>query len=167
MSKWLKLFLFGIWGVLLIPLIAAALKIWLQKNFFSGSVWPRPFLMIFSLGEQRWFELTLLLLTGVVNCASLEWLVRKSDDKRAYGLRSLGFKFTSLSDSIKNRTASAEWPLNVHDLRPAILSAFISAKRFDLWVPSNYAILAVPVLRILSGPAPWLGAFAFRAIEGQ
>jgi hypothetical protein len=25
----------------------------------------------------------------------------------------------------------------VHDLRPAILSAFISAKKFDLWVPSN------------------------------
>jgi hypothetical protein len=90
MSKLLKLFLFGIWGVLLIPLIATALKIWLEKNSFSGSVWPRPFLMIFSLGEQRWFELTLLLLTGVVNCASLEWLVRKSDDKRAYGLRSLG-----------------------------------------------------------------------------
>jgi hypothetical protein len=25
----------------------------------------------------------------------------------------------------------------VQDLRPAILSAFISAKKFDLWVPSN------------------------------
>jgi hypothetical protein len=44
---------------------------------------------------------------------------------------------SSLSDSIKIRTASSEWPSNVHDLRPAILSAFISAKKFDLWVPSN------------------------------
>jgi hypothetical protein len=69
--------------------------------------------------------------------ASSEWLNRKSDEKKAYELRSLGFKFSSLSDSIKSRTASSEWPSNVHDLRPAILSAFISAKKFDLWVPSN------------------------------
>jgi hypothetical protein len=47
---------------------------------------------------------------------------------------SLGSKFRSLSDSIKIRTASSGWPDNARDLRPAIISAVISAKKFDLWV---------------------------------
>ena len=33
MSKWLKAFLFGIWGLLLIPLIATILEKWLGENF--------------------------------------------------------------------------------------------------------------------------------------
>jgi hypothetical protein len=48
---------------------------------------------------------------------------------------SLGSKFRSLSDSIKIRTASSGWPDNARDLRDH--SAFISAKKFDLWVPSE------------------------------
>jgi hypothetical protein len=138
MSKWLKLFLFVIWGVLLIPLIAAVLEIWFQENFFSESNAATTFFNnLVALGQQRWFRFALVLLTGVLIGTSLEWLTRKSDEKKAFELRSLGFKFSSLSDSIKIRTASSEWPSNVHDLRPAILSAFISAKKFDLWVPSN------------------------------
>jgi hypothetical protein len=138
MSKWLKLFLFVIWGVLLVPLIAAVLQIWLEENFFSESNAATTFFNnLVALGQQRWFRFALVLLTGVLIGTSLEWLTRKSDEKRAFELRSLGLKFSSLSDSIKIRTASSEWPSNVHDLRPAILSAFISAKKFDLWVPSN------------------------------
>ena len=58
--------------------------------------------------------------------------------KKASELRSLGSKFRSLSDSIKIRTASSGWPDNVLDLKPAILSVFISAKKFDLWVPNEH-----------------------------
>ena len=138
MSKLLKLFLFGIWGVLLIPLIAAVLEIWFQENFFSESNAATTFFNnLVAMEQQRWFKFALVLLTGVVIGASLEWLTRKSDEKKAYELRSLGIKFSSLSDSVKVRTASSEWPGNVHDLRPAILSAFNSAKKFDFWVPSN------------------------------
>jgi len=35
MSKWLKPFLFGIWGLLLIPLITPILGKWLEENVFS------------------------------------------------------------------------------------------------------------------------------------
>ena len=37
MSKWLKQLLFGIWCLLLIPMIAPALENWLEKNVFSNS----------------------------------------------------------------------------------------------------------------------------------
>jgi hypothetical protein len=35
MSKWLKQFLFGVWGLLLIPLITPILEKWLEENVLS------------------------------------------------------------------------------------------------------------------------------------
>jgi len=148
MSKWLKQFLFGIWGLLLIPLIAPILDKWLEENVFSkpngvaATVFPNAtattiFNNLLALGQQRWFKFALVLLTGIVMGVLLESLNRRSDERKAFELRSLGFKFRSLSDNIKIRTASG-WPDNVRDLRPAILSAFISARKFDLWVPNEH-----------------------------
>jgi hypothetical protein len=148
MSKWLKQFLFGIWGLLLIPLIAPILDKWLEENDFSkpngvaATVFPNAtattiFNNLLALGQQRWFKFALVLLTGIVMGVLLESLNRRSDERKAFELRSLGFKFRSLSDNIKIRTASG-WPDNVRDLRPAILSAFISARKFDLWVPNEH-----------------------------
>jgi hypothetical protein len=149
MSKWLKRFLFGIWGLLLIPLVMPILKKWLEENIFSNSngmattVFPNAmastvFNNLLTLGQQRWFKFALVFLTGIVIGVSLEWLNRESNERQAFELRSLGSKFRSLSDNIKARTASSGWPDNVRDLKPAILSAFISAKKFGLWVPNEH-----------------------------
>ena len=149
MSKWYKQFLFGIWGLLLIPLITPSLKKWLDENVFSdpndvattvfrNAVATTVFDNILALGQQRWFKFALVFLTGVVLGVSLEWINRKSDEKKASELRSLGAKFRSLSDSLKNRTASSGWPDNVRDLKPAITSAFSSARKFHLWVPDEH-----------------------------
>jgi hypothetical protein len=137
MSKWLKPLFLGIWGLLLIPLIATTLEKWLEENFFSdpNAVATTVFDNLLALGQLRWFKFALVFLTGIVIGVSLEWLARKSDEKKASELRSLGSKFRSLSDSIKTRTVSSGWPNS--DLRPTIMSAFISAKKFDLWVPSE------------------------------
>jgi len=148
MSKWLKQVLFGIWGLLLIPLIVPILKKWLEENVFSdpsgmattvfrNAAATTAFDNLLALGQQRWFKFALIFLTGVVVGVSLEWLNRKSDEKRAFELRSLGAKFRSLSDSLKIRTASG-WPDNVGDLKPAILSALNSARKFHLWVPDEH-----------------------------
>ena len=148
MSKWLKQFLFGIWGLLLIPLIAPILEKWLEENVFSdpdgvattvfrNAVATTVFNNLLVLGQQRWFKFALVFLTEIVIGISLEWLNRKSDEKKASELRSLGSKFRSLSESIKTRTALSGWT-NVRDLEPAILSAFSSAKKFDLWVPNEH-----------------------------
>jgi len=146
MSKRLKQFLFGIWGLLLIPLITPILEKWLEENVFSDpngmatTVFPMAttvFNNLLALGQQRWFKFALVFLTGIVIGASLEWSARKSDEKKASELRSLGSKFRSLSDNIKIRTESSGWPGNVHDLRPAIMSAFVTARKFDLWAPSE------------------------------
>jgi hypothetical protein len=149
MSKWLKQLLFGIWGLLLIPLITPILKKWLEENVFSdpnemattvfrNAVATTVFENLLALGQQRWFKFALVFLTGIVIGVSLEWLSRKSDEKKASELRSLGAKFRSLSDSLKNRTASSGWPDNVSDLKPAIMSAFGSARKLHLWVPDEH-----------------------------
>lgn len=149
MSNRLKQFLFAIWGLLLIPLIVPALKQWLEENVssdpsgvattvFHNATVTSAFEHLIALGQQRWFKFAVVFLTGIVIGASLEWLSRKSGEKKASELRSLGIKFRSLSDSIRIRTASSGWPDNVGDLKPAILSAFISARKFDLWVPNEH-----------------------------
>jgi hypothetical protein len=149
MSKWLKQFLFGIWGLLLIPLLTPILGKWLDENGFPDpngtptAVLPNAMATtvlnnLLALGQQRWFRFALVFLTGMVIGVSLEWLSRKSDEKTAFELRSLGSKFRSLSDNIKIRTASSEWPDNVRDLKPAMLSVFVSAKKFDLWAPNEH-----------------------------
>src|SRR5262245_38996438 len=145
MSKWLKPLLFGTWGLLLIPLITPILKKWLTENVFSDPSGPATtvfrdvvaaaaFEKLLVLGEQLWFRFALGFLAGGVVWVSLEWLNRKSDEKKASGLRSLGSKFRSLAESIKIRTASSGWPESARDLKPTILSAFSSARQFDLWV---------------------------------
>jgi hypothetical protein len=149
MSKWLKQFLFGIWILLLIPLIMPILQKWLEENVFSdpndmattvfrNAVATTAFDNLLALGQQRWFKFAVVFLTGVVLGVSIEWLNRKSDEKKASELRSLGSKFRSLSDSLKIRSASSGWPDNVRDLKPAIMSAFGSARKFHLWVPDEH-----------------------------
>jgi hypothetical protein len=149
MSKWLKQFLFGIWGLLLIPLIAPILEKLLEENVlsdpsamattvFRDTGATTVFENLLWLGQQRWFRFALVFWTGMVLGVSLEWLSRKSDEKKASELRSLGTKFRSLSDSLKNRSASSGWPDNVPDLKPAIVSAFGSARKFHLWAPDEH-----------------------------
>ena len=151
MSRGLKQFLFGIWGLLLIPLITPILEKWLEENVFfdpngmattafRNAMATTVFNNLLALGQQRWFKFVLVFLTGIVIGVSLDWLTRKSDENKAFKLRHLGSNFRRLSDSIKTQTeVRSEWPNNVRDLKPDIVSAFISAEKFGLWVPGERA----------------------------
>ena len=149
MSGLLKKLLFGIWGLLLIPLIAPALKQWLEVNVFTDSQSPATTAFrdlsaspavagVLATSQQPWFGFTLVFLTGIVAGVTLEWLSRKSGDKKATTLRSLGWKLRSLSESIRTRTASPGWPDNVRDLKPAMFSALSSAGKLGVWVPNEH-----------------------------
>src|SRR5258705_13834112 len=104
MSKGLKQFLFGIWGLLLIPLITPILDKWLEENVFfdpngmattafRNAMARTVFNNLRVLGQQRWFKFLLDFFAGIVIGVSLEWLNRKSDLKKVYRLRSLSSKF--------------------------------------------------------------------------
>src|SRR5207247_4035946 len=86
MSKWLKPFLFGIWGLLLIPLITPILKKWLEENVFdpdgmattvfSNAMATTVFNNLLALSQRRWFAFALVFLTGIVIGVLLDWLNR-------------------------------------------------------------------------------------------
>jgi hypothetical protein len=139
MSKWFKPLLFGIWGLLLIPLVGTTVEKWLAENVFSepNAVARTISDHLVAVGEQRWFKFALVFMTGIVVGISLESSAKRSGERKAFELRSLGYKFRSLSDGIKSRTAAPGWPDNARDLRPAVMSALISAAKFRLWVPSE------------------------------
>jgi hypothetical protein len=139
MPKWLKPLLFGIWGLLLVPLIGTTLDQWFADNIFSE---PNAAAITISnnlvaVSQLRWFNFALVFMTGIVVGVSLETSTRKSGLRKAFELRSLGYKFRGLSDNIKTRTASSGWPDDARDLGPAIMSAFVSARKFDLWAPGE------------------------------
>ena len=142
MAKKLKTIVCGAWVVLLLPLLATIFEKWLEQKFFSdpNAVATTVFNNIVVLGRQRWFHFALVFLTGIVIGVSLDWLTRKSDENKASKLRHLGSNFRRLSDSIKTQTeVRSEWPNNIRDLKPDIVSAFISAEKFGLWVPGERA----------------------------
>jgi len=139
MSKWLKPLLFMIWGLLLIPLIGTAIEKWLVDNVF-----PAPNALaaavsdqLVAVSETPWFKFALVYMTGIVIGVSLGSSARRSGERKAFELRSLGYKFRSLSDSIKIRTAAPGWPDNARDLKPAIMSVLIAARKFKLWAPNE------------------------------
>jgi len=139
MLKWLKPLLFVIWGLLLIPLVGTAVEKWLVENFFSepNAVTTAISSYLIVVREPRWFKFALVLMTGIVIGISLESSARRAGERKAFELRSLGYKFRSLSETLRTRTASPPWPDNARDLRPAIASALISARKFKLWVPNE------------------------------
>src|SRR5438128_10657020 len=104
MSKWLKQFLFGIWVLLLIPLITPILTKWLEENVFSdpndmattvfrNAVATTAFDNLLALGQQRWFKFAVVFLTGLVVGGTVEWLKRQVHEKQASELRTRGSKF--------------------------------------------------------------------------
>jgi len=139
MSRWLKVLLFGVWGLLLIPPTGALLGKWLEENIFPDreSVSTAISNRLGAIGQQPWFRFALVFMTGIAIGVSLESLGGKSGERKAFEVRSLGYKFRSLSDSLKARVEVPGWPDNVRDLRPAISSAFVSARKLGLWVPSE------------------------------
>ena len=139
MSKWLRAFLFAIWGLLLIPLIGTTLEKWLAENILPepNAVVTMVSNQLAAVAKQRWFNFALVFMTGVIIGVSLESLGRASGDKKAFELKSLGYRFHSLSESIKTRIAASGWPDNARDLKPAIMSACNAARKFDLWVPTE------------------------------
>ena len=138
MTRWLKLLLFGIWGLLLIPLIGATVEKWLVENVFGepNAVATTISENLVVVSQLRWFKFALVFMTGMVIGISLESSARRSGERRAFELRSLGYKFRALASSTKTLSESG-WPDNAHDLKPAMVSVFISARKFGLWAPGE------------------------------
>lgn len=131
------------WIVLTIcvPLLLALLqKIWggvLDRAHVADTPWE------WFMGWLEWFANLpgvfpgSLIATGLVVGVSADWLLRKFDGSRALRRRALGVRFCSLAGRVEERFNGyyGEWPNNIHDLKPAVMSAFIEVETFGLWAP--------------------------------
>ena len=131
----------------MIPIIGTAMEAWVVENVFAGST---PIALATTVSDQLtevseapWFKFALVYMTGIVVGVAMEAAARRSGERKAFELRSLGYKFRSLADNIKTRAAAPEWPENVRDLRPAIVSVLVAAGKFKLWAP-NERVFALP-----------------------
>ena len=137
MSKSLKRIAAAVWTFLLVAVIVDSIKRWLGENYFSDPNITIGFNLAAPIVQQRSFQFALVFLTRIVVGISLDWFDRNSDENKASELRTLGYK-RILSDAIKIQTAgSSGWPNNIREHKADILSALISAKKFDLWVPDE------------------------------
>ena len=134
MSKLLKRIAAAVWTFLLVAVIVDLIERWLGENYFSDPNITIVFNLAASIVQQRSFQFALVFLTGIVVGISLDWFDRKSGENKASELRTLGSKFRILADTIKG---SSGWPNNIGEHKADILSALISAKKFDLWVPDE------------------------------
>ncbi len=139
MFRWIKPLLFVVWGLLLIPLIGTTVEKWLAANIFLE---PNATARLISdhlaaVSALPWFKFALVFMTGAVVGVSLETSMKRAGERRAFELRSLGYKFRSLADRLKACTAAPGWPDNARDLKPAILSVLASARKYELWIPGE------------------------------
>jgi hypothetical protein len=139
MSKWLKIVAFVIWGLLLIPVVGTAAEAWVADNIFGGSNAFATAMsdQLVAVSEAPWFKFALVYMTGIVVGVSLEGSVKRAGERRAFEVRSLGYKFGSLADALKTRAAAPGWPENVRDLKPAIMSLLTAARKYKLWAPTE------------------------------
>jgi hypothetical protein len=139
MFRWIKLLLFAVWGLLLIPLIGMTLERWLAENIFFESSATGKLISdhLVAVNQQPWFRFALVFMTGMVIGISLETSAKRAGERRAFELRSLGYKFRGLAASLKERTISPGWPDNARDLKSAILSVLATARKYGFWTPGE------------------------------
>jgi hypothetical protein len=132
------------WIVLTIcvPLMLTLLqKIWggvLDREHVADTPWE------WVMGWLNWFANlpgifpSSLIATGLVVGVWADWLLRKFDGSRAADRRTLGIRFCNLANSIEDRFRyDDKWPTNIIFLMPNITSAFIEAKKYGVWTPSE------------------------------
>ena len=141
MSKLLRRVVLFIWAVFLLPIIGQFPVIWLESMGVYKS--PDAFFgvmnLVATLGQNYWVQMIALGLGTLTLGAWLDWIARKFDDDESQELRGLGWEFQLLANqaSRAQNNFPSQWPQNVHSLQANLLSTFLSAQNFGLWVPGQ------------------------------
>jgi hypothetical protein len=135
-ASFFKWFALTVWSLLIAPFILHAWNGALDRGDVTSH--PLDFAMgwLASFAQVPGVYVGALIATGVVVGAWIDWLLRKFDGSRSADRKNLGSRFCNLAHNIENRFQyQGEWPSNIHDLVPNLMSAFIEAEWFGLWTP--------------------------------
>jgi hypothetical protein len=126
-----------IWTILIVPVLAL---VW-HGVLDRGDVASRPldWLMgwLASVGQIPGIYGSALVATGVLVGVWIDWFLKKIDGSRVARREFLGMKCCNLSNDVKARPDGrwGPWSECIHDLKPALMSAFIVARGYGLWTP--------------------------------
>jgi len=119
------------------------------ENVFSDpNVWPRRIFIALrsrtvlttsSYWANSVVKFGLVFLTGILVGVSLEWLNRKSDAKKLPSSEASALNFAAFQIASKFARV-VRMADNVRDLKSVILSALVSARKFDLWVRMEHVV---------------------------
>jgi hypothetical protein len=133
--RWLLL---AILVPLAIPVATVSSTRWAESRGWYSPGEPGGWLTtLVAIGELPWLLPVVLVVAGLTAGAWLDWLIRKLDHTRAAERVEIGNELLHLANRVASRQEGIrnEWPANVHDLRPSIMSAFIKVERIGVWAP--------------------------------
>jgi hypothetical protein len=127
----------AIWTIFIAPFLVLVWRGVLDRGDVANH--PKDWLM----GRLDWivqipgFYPSALIATGILVGVWVDWLLKRFDGSRKYRRETLGTRFCNLSHSIQDRFGSyyGDWPDNIHDIKPNLMSAFIEAESFGIWAP--------------------------------
>jgi hypothetical protein len=147
--RWLAL---AIWTILVAPFLLRAWTGVLDRADVANH--PVDWLMgwLASFAQVPGVSIGALIATGVVVGAWIDWFLRKFDGSRISKRKTLGIKFCDIAHDIADRQNGfhGDWPENSHDIVPRLMSAFVEANGFGVWVPVDHLYARKDGGRIIS-----------------
>jgi hypothetical protein len=126
-----------IWTILIVPVLVLVWRGVLDRGDVASH--PADWLMswLASVAQIPGIYSAALITTGILVGVWIDWFLKKVDGSQASRRETLGVRYCNLSSDVSERQNGyyGEWSTNIHNLKPALVSAFIAAKGFGLWVP--------------------------------
>jgi hypothetical protein len=138
-ASFFKWFALAVWTILIVPFLSRAWTGVLDRGDVANHPMDWTMGWLASLTQIPGVTASALIATGVLIGAWIDWLLRKFDGSRSTGRKVLGSRFCTLAHNLENRFQyGGEWPANIHDMQPNLMSAFIEAEGFGLWAPVDH-----------------------------
>jgi hypothetical protein len=130
----------AIWTIFIAPFLVLVWRGVLDRGDVANH--PKDWLM----GWLDWivqipgFYPSALIATGVLVGIWIDWFLKRFDGSRTSRRQALGSRYCNLSRSVQDRFNDyhGDWPNNIHDIKPNLMSAFIEAEGIGLWAPVDH-----------------------------
>jgi hypothetical protein len=131
LARWLLL---AILVAVCVPIATDMFVRWYDRPLAAGG-WVITNLL--AAGQSPWLFPAALVIAGLTAGTWIDWLFRRLDSSRAAARVEVGNELLRLAAKVAARQEGVrnEWPANVHDLRPSIMSAFIRVEQLGIWAP--------------------------------
>jgi hypothetical protein len=134
--RWIIL---AIWTVLLVPFISRAWNGVLDRGDVANHPFDWAMSVLASVAQYPGVLRAALIATGLAAGVWIDWVFRKLDGSREASRVDLGVNLTVLARQVSDRQNGfhSDWPGNINDLKPRLLSVYIKLQKMGIWAPGE------------------------------